>query len=107
MGKIFNPGEFDKRITFLKRGSGQDDYGDPIETWTEHKKAWAKKFDLTGTDFYASQTQDTKIEVKFNCRFITGVTKDMRIQCGSGMYEIIGVPIDIDRRELLIYCRAV
>jgi SPP1 family predicted phage head-tail adaptor len=109
MAKVFNPGEFNKRITFLKRDTGNNEYGDPVETWTEHKKAWAKKFDFIGTDFYASQTEDTKIEVKFNSRYVSGVTKDMRVQLGTYIYEIVGVPIDVDdaHRELLIYCKAV
>lgn len=109
MTKIFNPGEYKKRINFLQRDQGQDDYGDPIDTWTTFKSAWAKKFDLIGTDFYAAQTEDTKIEIKFNCRYVSEITKEMRVQCGSETYEIVGVPIDIDnaKRELLIYCKAV
>lgn len=107
--KVFNPGEYNTRITFLQKGSGRDEYGDPIDSWTPFKSAWAKKFDLMGTDFYASQTSDAKVEVKFNCRFTKGITKEMRVQCGSEIYDIAGVPIDIDNKhkELLIYCRLV
>lgn len=109
MKKVFNPGEYKTRISFLQRGEGKDDYGDPIETWTTFKSAWARKFDLIGTDFYAAQTEDTKIELKLNCRYLTGITKYMRVQIASEVYEIVGVPIDVDngKRELLIYCKAV
>jgi SPP1 family predicted phage head-tail adaptor len=115
VGKVFNPGEFNKRITFLKirldaNGNPErDTYGELTKNYDEFKKAWAKKFDLMGTDFYAAQTSDTKIEVKFNCIYVSGVTKDMRIQNGSEVYEIIGVPIDVEEfhRELLCYCRKV
>lgn len=112
-GKNFNPGEFNRRITFLKlrpdaNGNPErDGYGEPTGNYDEFKKSWAKKFDLTGTDFYAAQTSDTKIEVKFNCCYVSGVTKDMRIQHGTEIYEIIGTPIDVDyaHRELMIYCK--
>lgn len=107
--KNFNPGELNIRITFLKRVTGQDEYGEPYDEWQPFKNAWASKFDLMGTDFYASQTTDTKIEVKFTCRYDKNITKYMRVQCGSETYEIVGVPIDIDNkhRELLCYCRLV
>lgn len=109
MGKVFNPGEFKQRITFQQHSTGQDGYGSPVDTWTTFKQGWAKKFDLMGTDFYASQTNDTKVEVKFNCRYISGITKNMRLKHSSDIYEIVGVPIDIDnlKRELLIYCKLV
>lgn len=107
--KNFNPGKFNIRITFIKRVTGRDEYGEPYDDWTPFKSAWASKFDLMGTDFYASQTTDTKVETKINCRYLKGITKDMRIQCGTEVYEIAGVPIDVDNkhRELLIYGRLV
>jgi SPP1 family predicted phage head-tail adaptor len=60
-----NPGELNQKIAFLQKGKGKDKYGDPVDTWTVFKNAWANKFDFIGTDFYAAQTQATKIEVKF------------------------------------------
>ena len=107
--KFFNPGKFNIKITFLQRNGGNDGYGEPCDTWSPVKSVWASKFDLRGTDFYAAQTEDIRIEVKFNCRFSKEITKDMRIQCGSEIYEIVGVPIDVDNkhRELLIYGRLV
>lgn len=97
------------RITFLQRTTGRDEYGEPIDEWTQVKTVWASKFDLMGTDFYAAQTSDTKVEVKFSCRYTKDVSKDMRIQCGDEIYDIVGVPIDVDNkhRELLIYARLV
>lgn len=107
--KIFNPGKLNTRITFLQRVSGRDDYGEPFDEWQPFKRAWANKFDLMGTDFYASQTSDTKVEVKFTCRYDKNITKYMRVQCDSEVYEIAGVPIDVNNahREMLIYCKAV
>jgi len=109
MVKVFNPGKFNIKITFLKRTTGKDEYGEPYDKWEPVKTVWASKFDLRGTDFYAAQTTDTKVEVKFSCRYSKSITKDMRIQCGDETYEIDGVPIDVDNKhsELLIYGRLV
>lgn len=106
---MFNVGEFTKRISFLKLTKTYDKYGESTNEWTVFKSAWAKQFDFIGTDFYASQTTDTKIEVKFNVIYTSGITKEMRILYNNQPYEIIGVPIDVGNlhRELLIYCRLV
>ncbi len=103
-----NPGEYRKRISFKKRSSGQDSYGEPVDTWTTFKSAWASKKPILGNEYFAGLTTDSKVEVKFNCRYTPGVTNEMRIQHGNEVYEILSV-IDVEslHKELLCYCRMV
>ena len=100
----------DKRfkIQFLKHVTGQDEYGDPLDTWEDFKTAWASKEPILGNEFFAALTTDNKVEVKFNCRYISDVTNAMRIQHGAEVYEILSA-IDVKslHRELLCYCRLV
>lgn len=109
MAKDFNPGEFRHKIDFLKRDAEQDGYGDPVDTWKIFKPARASKEPLLGNEFFASQTTDNKIEVKFKTRYIKGITSEMRIRHGDEVYEIIGPPIDVKsmHKELICYCRLV
>jgi len=106
---MINPGKYRCKIDFLSRKIKRNDYGELCDEWSKHKTVWASRFDLIGTDFYAAQTSDTKVEIKFKCRYTKNITKDMRIQCGEEIYEIIGIPIDVDNKhmELLIYGRLV
>ena len=103
-----NPGKYRHKITFLQRVSGQDDYGEPADTWEMFKTTWASKDPLLGNEFFRAQTAETKVEVKFNCRFIPDVTNEMRIQHGDEVYEIMSA-IDVKglKKELLCYCKKV
>lgn len=103
-----NPGRYRHKIDFLQRTTGQDDYGEPVDTWTVYKSAWASKDPLIGNEFFTAFTTDSKVEVKFNCRYTPGITNDMRVQHGDEVYEILSV-INVKslNRELLCYCRLV
>lgn len=109
MARVFNVGDYKNKITFIERTEGQDDYGELIDIWKSFKTTWASKEPILGKEFYASLTTDNKVEVKFNMRYLKGVTSEMRIQHGSNIYEIIGPPVDVKstHKELLCYCRQV
>lgn len=105
---MVNPGKYRHKIVFLKKGPGQDDYGDPTGDWTLFRSAWASKEPLLGNEFFSSLSTETKVEVKFNCRYFVGVANDMRIRHGDEVYEILSA-IDVKslHKELLCYCRRV
>lgn len=97
------------KINFLQHTTGQDDYGEPIDSWSVFKAGvWSSKKPLLGNEFFAALTTESKAEVKFNTRYFSGVTNEMRIQHGTETYEILSV-IDVDslHRELLCYCKLV
>ena len=102
--------DYRHKIDFLKRESGRDEYGDPIDEWPIFKAGiWASKDPLIGNELFAALTTDNKVEVKFNMRYISGITSEMRIRHGEEIYEIIGQPVNVKslNRELLCYCRLV
>jgi len=108
MGKYFNPGDFRYGIIFLKPPSGTDGYGEPSGDWKQYRVARASKEPLIGRELYTALSADTKVEVKFKTRYMPGVTNDMRIMCGTELYEIISaVDVDARHKELLCYCRMV
>lgn len=103
-----NIGEYNKKIKFLKLEKVKNEYREYEENWTVYKTIWAKRTPLLGNQLFTAMTTDTKIEVKFNSRYTSGIDSNMRIQCGSDIYEILSV-IDVDDKqvELLCYCRLV
>jgi SPP1 family predicted phage head-tail adaptor len=103
-----NPGKYRHPITFLKRSSGQDDYGEPTDTWETFAEAWAAADSLLGNEFFFAMSVESKVEMKFNSRYVAGVTDDMRIRYGNEVYEILSA-IDVKslHKELLCYCRKV
>ncbi len=105
---MINPGKYRYKITFLKQVTGQDDYGEPMNIWETYKTARASKNPLLGNEFFSSLSLESKVEIKFNSRYIPGVTNDMRIQYSDEVYEILSA-IDVKslHKELLCYCRRV
>lgn len=101
--------DYRHKIDFLQRQQGYDDYGEPIDNWIPFKSGiWASKEPLLGNEFFTALTTDNKVEVKFNCRYMAGVTNDMRIRHGNEVYEILSaINVKSLNRELLCYCRLV
>lgn len=104
-----NPGEYRHKIDFLKCDISQDKYGESVETWKPFiSGVWASYEPLLGNEYFASYTTNAKVEVKFNMRYIDGITNDMRIQHGDEIYEILSaVNVKGLNRELLCYCKKV
>lgn len=100
--------DYRHKIDFLARFETQNEYGEPSETWEVYKTVWASKEPILGNEYFTALTNNTKVEVKFNCRFVDGITNDMRIQHGNEVYEILSV-INVKglNRELLCYCKLV
>jgi SPP1 family predicted phage head-tail adaptor len=98
------------RVDFLiKDNIPENDYGEKTGDWTVFKTVWASKEPLIGNQFFAALTTDTKVEVKFNTRYTSGITSEMRIKHGEEIYEITSPPIDVNARkkELICYCKKV
>lgn len=106
--KSINVGKFRNKIDILKHTKKQDDYGELIDVWEVYKTVWASKQPILGNEFFTALTTDTKIDVKFNTRYIGVIKNDMRIKHKDEVYDIESV-VDIEAMhvELLFYCRLV
>ena len=103
--------DYRHKIDFLEQMTGYDDYGEPADGWqaVEGKTGiWASKDPLLGNEYFSALSFDSKVEVKFNMRYVDGITNDMRIQHGEEEYEILSaINVKSLNRELLCYCRLV
>lgn len=101
--------DYRHKIDLLYKAKGRDEYGEPIEDWKVFTSGiWASKDPLLGNEFFTALTADSKVEVKFNMRYLDGVTNEMRIRHGEEIYEILSaVNVKGLNRELLCYCRLV
>jgi SPP1 family predicted phage head-tail adaptor len=97
------------KINFIKKVPGQDDYGEPTDTWEIiHSNIWSSKDPILGNEFFSGLTTDTKVDVKFNTRYIPGIENTMRIQHVNEVYEILSaINVKSLNRELLCYCKLV
>ena len=93
----------------MQRVAGYDDYGEPLDNWGTFKVGiWASKEPLLGNEFINAYTTDSKIEVKFNMRYVDGITNEMRIKHENEVYEILSaINVKSLNRETLCYCKLV
>jgi len=103
---MINAGNYRHRIIFLQITETYNDYGELTDTWVPFKKAYARKDPLLGNEYFTALTVNSKVEVKFNMRYIKGVTNDMRIQHGKEIYEILSaINVKGLKTELSCYCK--
>ena len=100
--------DYRHKIDFLTN-SGRDKWGEPLDNWQPIKKGiWASKDPLLGNEYFNALTANTKVEVKFNMRYVSGITNEMRIKHGDDVYEILSaINVKGLNRELLCYCKLV
>ena len=101
--------DYRHKIDFLHLVKKRDEYGEYIEDWDNFKGGiWASKDPLLGNEYFTALTLDSKVEVKFNMRFVPGITNEMRIKHGTDIYEILSsINVKSLNRELLCYCKLV
>ena len=105
---MINPGKYRHKITFIQRSQEKNDYGETVDDWVPYRTVWAAYDPLLGTEFFKALTTESKVEVKFNCRFTAGVTNAMRIRYRGKVYEILSaIEVKGLGKELLCYCREV
>lgn len=94
---------------FLVLDKSPDEYGEPRNSWAPSiTGVFCEVSPVLGRDFIAAMTNAVSVEVKVRCRYIDGVRDEMRIRCGSDMYDIISaINVSGNNRELLCYCRKV
>lgn len=103
--------KYDRRnkISFLQPSGTQNEYGEVVEGWTPFKDGiWASKLPLLGNEYFAAEQVQSKVEVKFECQYMAGVTNAMRIRDSEGDYEVLSaINVKGLNRDLLCYCKKV
>jgi SPP1 family predicted phage head-tail adaptor len=104
-----NPGEYRHVITFQKKTSVQDSYGEKINDWVDVVKTRAGIYPINGKEFFAAETTNNQVTHKINIRYLPGITPDMQIKYGNRIFEVIAPPINFQERniQLQLLCKEV
>lgn len=91
--------------------NNQNSFGETIKSteWVDVvSDVWASKEPILGREFFAAESVQSKVEVKWRTYFIPGIENNMRIYHENEAYEILSVidPKGLNR-ELLFYCSRV
>lgn len=94
-------GKLDRQITLLRYGTTTDSFGDKNETYTPFATVWADIRDLRETERFAAQQANSEITTKFRIRYRDDLGARDRIEWKGRQYEIVGVPSEVGRNEIL------
>ena len=87
------------------RGTSQDDYGQPEETWRTCAKRWAEVLDLSGRELERAQQTFAEATVQVKMRYNADLTTRHRIKHGSRILAINHVSNpDGRKQETLCLC---
>lgn len=91
-------GKMDRLITIQTFTTTQNDYGEPVETWTTLASVWAERVPMSGREAFAADQLAALSLVKFKIRYRSDVDTKNRILDAGSYYDIRSVGI-IGRNE--------
>lgn len=91
-------GRLDRRLTLQRKTATENDYGEPVESWTTLATVWAEKIPVRGAERYAAMQTVAEVEERFRIRYRKDLTPLDRVICGNITYDVLGV-LEIGRRE--------
>jgi SPP1 family predicted phage head-tail adaptor len=83
-------GRLDRRVTIEQATATQNDYGEPVRTWSTLATVWAEKLDLKASERFAGDQHDARIDTVWRIRYRADVTPLMRVSHGGLRYDIQG-----------------
>lgn len=87
-------GRLNKRVTLQRRASGEDDFGQPVETWNPIATRWASIRPLAGREYFAAHGQNSAVNTEIRIRYdntVAGLVAADRVLFGSTVYDIESV----------------
>lgn len=95
-------------VTIKRLASGQDDIGQPVNTWTDLASVWANIRHLSGSESIKADALASSVKASIRIRKRTDVTSAMRVHHGSVVYEIRAViPDEVERDKVDLVCEVV
>ncbi|AWK50485.1 head-tail adaptor protein [Clostridium beijerinckii] len=97
----------DKKISIIKLTSYQDEIGNDIEEEAPVpgcENIWAYYRHISGTEYFAAATTNTKVEVTFQINWRTGIDTSMKILYNNKTYCITHIDdFEGKKTDLKIY----
>lgn len=97
-------GDLDRLVTIQQRQPGEDDAGQPLETWIDVASVWANVKGATGmASIRQSSLQDNVAasvnSYSFRIHYLEGITAAMRVDLDGVLFDIKQVRMDYAKRE--------
>ena len=102
-------GRLDKRVSLERIDPGEDDHGEPLETWSTLAVRWASIEPLNGREYLAKSVENSEVTTRIRLRYdsvSSTLTSADRINHNGTIYSIDGPPINprMQNAELVLMC---
>lgn len=94
-------GKLRKRIEIQRRSSVQDDFGQPLTSWTTFAATNAEFEPLNGRELVAAQAVQSEVTHTVTIRYRAGITPAMRIKYAGRLFNIHAVLDEAERHRML------
>ena len=91
-------GKMDRQIIIKKKTVTENDFGEPIETWSDLDTVWAKKKELRGTERYAAKQTIAGIDAVYTIRWRPDISPLNIFECEGKEYDIYAC-LELGRKE--------
>lgn len=100
-GRVMHAGQLRNVVTIEKRGSGYDEAGQPVTTWTTFATVRGDVRHLSGTETIKADALTPAVRTSIRIRWLEGVTAGMRAQVNDSVYEIRAVMPEMGKRRFV------
>lgn len=102
-------GQLRHRVTFQSASLTQNDYGEPVPTYSEVDTVWARIEPIAGSEKYAAMHHqgetDHRVLVRYNSA-LAALAVDDRVKFGSRYFDIKSIKNTEERDiQLEIFCK--
>ena len=98
--------ELTTRVELQRATHEQNDWGEPVTTWTTYAAAYARFEPLLGREFFAAAQTVDESQAKLTMRWRDGIKGADRILVRGESWDIVSIQnIAYRNRELLIYVK--
>jgi SPP1 family predicted phage head-tail adaptor len=97
-------GTLNSYVSIQYRSGAQDGAGQPVDDWIELAQMWANIKNRSGAESIRADQESSAVRTSIRVRFREDITADMRVVCGTRIYEIKAVlpaEDDMDRVDLV------
>ncbi|MDB6061562.1 MAG: phage head-tail adaptor [Verrucomicrobiaceae bacterium] len=99
-------GDLDKRAQIQRRSTAQDDFGQPLETYTDVVTRWIKIEPLSGREFISRSGEAADSTHKITLRPFNGLTPAHRIVYHARIFDIQHVANIAERGvDMILICK--
>lgn len=94
-------GTLRNKVVIQAQSSGQDDWGQPIDTWAPVTTVWADIRHQSGLETIKADSPASVVKASVRIRYRTGLNAGMRVVHGATIYNILAIMPDEAKKQYL------